>query len=314
MSFKTFLKSKESTDISNFCTFVGNKYFIPNEELPNFRKLYCDSVNNGEFLYMVERVRYPCKFYIDVDKKDCKGLDLFDIMVKILKYYDKYETLVCVCTEKNGIHIIFQNLIVDNVDQAISQVPNELNDFIDTSVYSTGLRMIGSRKPNEDRVYLPRFKMKGEMVLKHYLKYKITIRLLERSIINLDHTDINPVSKHITNLQCQVCSEPFNWLSDLYPSHKGMFIKKVYKFKNNIYIQTNSKRCLNMKNEFHKSNFVYFMIFKNKKGVDFVTQKCYCTCDTTEGRLNGKCKSFYSSPIPLTYRQKCMLKLATKNV
>lgn len=309
MNLSTFLKSYETTDISNFCTFVGKKYFIPNNELQTFRVLYSEAVNNGEYLYMVERVRYPCKFYIDVDKKDCNDVDLFDVMIKILKYYEKYEALVCVCTEKKGIHIIFQNLIVDNINHAIQQIPIELNQYIDQSVYNTGLRMIGSRKPNEDRVYLPRFKTNGETVLKHYLKYKITKRLLDRSVINLDNTEIVQLPKTISNIQCYNYSD-LDWLYDLFPEHKGIQIKKLYKYKDNIYIQTNSKRCLNLHKQFHTSNHIYFVVYKNKKKQDVISQTCFCKSDTTEGRIYGSCKNFYSAPKTLTFKQKCLLKLA----
>lgn len=55
-------------------------------------------------------------------------------------------------------------------------------------------------------------------------------------------------------------------------------------------LKTSSKYCQNIERE-HNSCGVYFFLSKNG-----FCQKCYCKCNTTEGRNNGLCKN-YSSPI-----------------
>lgn len=58
-------------------------------------------------------------------------------------------------------------------------------------------------------------------------------------------------------------------------------------------INVDSHYCMNIQRE-HNSNGIYFTI--NEQGL---FQKCFCRCDTTEGRLFGKCENFSSQCFPL---------------
>lgn len=63
--------------------------------------------------------------------------------------------------------------------------------------------------------------------------------------------------------------------------------------KSDTYIlKTNSKYCQNIQRN-HNSCGIYFMLTKNG-----LCQKCYCKCNTLDGRLNGYCKNYSSEPIP----------------
>jgi hypothetical protein len=53
--------------------------------------------------------------------------------------------------------------------------------------------------------------------------------------------------------------------------------------------------CLNNRKGNHKSNNIYFYVERNH-----ITQRCFCSCQTTENRKNGKCEDFVSETIPLT--------------
>lgn len=53
--------------------------------------------------------------------------------------------------------------------------------------------------------------------------------------------------------------------------------------------------CLNNRKGNHKSNNIYFYIERTA-----ITQRCFCSCQTTENRKNGKCENYSSEPIPLT--------------
>lgn len=57
-------------------------------------------------------------------------------------------------------------------------------------------------------------------------------------------------------------------------------------------LKTNSKYCQNIERE-HNSCGVYFFLSKNG-----FCQKCYCKCNTTEGRNSGLCKNYSSPNIP----------------
>lgn len=64
-------------------------------------------------------------------------------------------------------------------------------------------------------------------------------------------------------------------------------------------LQTNSRFCINL-GRCHSSNRVYFVA--NRDGV---FQRCFCTCDTTEGRRFGRCQDLNlrvcdSHPLPVT--------------
>jgi hypothetical protein len=53
--------------------------------------------------------------------------------------------------------------------------------------------------------------------------------------------------------------------------------------------------CLNNRKGNHKSNSIYFFIERGS-----IIQRCYCSCQTTENRKNGKCENFSSEPIAIT--------------
>jgi hypothetical protein len=58
-------------------------------------------------------------------------------------------------------------------------------------------------------------------------------------------------------------------------------------------VNINGNYCQNIKGE-HKTNGVYFVI-----GQTGLRQKCFCRCDTTAGRINGKCSDFKSETVML---------------
>jgi len=53
--------------------------------------------------------------------------------------------------------------------------------------------------------------------------------------------------------------------------------------------------CLNNRKGSHNSNNVYFYVERGN-----IYQRCYCSCQTTENRKNGKCENFTSESISLT--------------
>ena len=131
-------------DINTHVSMIGGKWNIPYEKMNTFFIKYTQNINN---MHMVERARYPCKMFYDIDK-EYNPKELCEI------YPDK-DMVVCVNEESNGTHIIFQNWIVESPEEAI----NNCMQGIDTSVYRSGLRMIGSKKRNKNKRYFPKFRI-----------------------------------------------------------------------------------------------------------------------------------------------------------
>ena len=65
-------------------------------------------------------------------------------------------------------------------------------------------------------------------------------------------------------------------------------ITKIFKNNQKFYIQTTSKYCENLARH-HSSNHIWFLIDGKDKTI---CQKCFCRCETTEGRKYGFCKDF----------------------
>ena len=68
---------------------------------------------------------------------------------------------------------------------------------------------------------------------------------------------------------------------------KNARVKRVFKNKNVYMVDTTSKYCENL-GRTHSSNHVWFMI----SGDGTIKQKCFCRCETMEGRKYGFCKDF----------------------
>jgi hypothetical protein len=63
-------------------------------------------------------------------------------------------------------------------------------------------------------------------------------------------------------------------------------VLKIFKYKNIHLLKTTSRYCENIKRN-HNSNHIK-LIIDNR----FIYQKCFCRCDTIEGRQLGTCKDF----------------------
>ena len=88
-------------------------------------------------------------------------------------------------------------------------------------------------------------------------------------------------------------------------------VSKLFKFENIFLISSNSKYCENLGKN-HGSNHVYFHISGDK-----ISQKCFCTCDTLDGRRSGYCMEFrgqtYQLPPRVTNTLSDLLTAADKN-
>ena len=79
------------------------------------------------------------------------------------------------------------------------------------------------------------------------------------------------------------------------PGQKNARLQKIFKNKNTFLVGTTSKYCENLGRS-HHSNHVWFMIRDDKT----IQQKCFCRCETMEGRKAGFCKDFSGKKQVLT--------------
>ena len=70
------------------------------------------------------------------------------------------------------------------------------------------------------------------------------------------------------------------------PGNEETKVLAIFKFKNVHLLKTTSRYCENIRRN-HNSNHVKIVIDNG-----FIYQKCFCRCETTEGRRLGFCKDF----------------------
>jgi hypothetical protein len=74
------------------------------------------------------------------------------------------------------------------------------------------------------------------------------------------------------------------------------FVGLVKTDRGGFMLRSTSRYCLNL-GRAHRSNNVYFVLTR-----DGISQRCYCRCETTEGRRGGLCRKFVSETWPVPPR------------
>lgn len=215
---------------------------------------------------------------------------------------------------------------------------NSINDIVDEHVFtSSGLRMTGSKKGHfvsqtrefvcEGRPYNLLFTLKNNEFDNKYksdLKENLLMLITQTSIVTTNDFITNIINN--PNLECDECEDiedkfgnnlddeykqgTWNRLSRNDTRHIEILryfncnvkdynikdIKRIYYSDNeSVYILcSQSKYCSNIGKN-HNSEHIYFKL--NREGI---CQKCFCKCDTMEGRKYGFCKDFSSTIIPCT--------------
>ena len=161
----------------------GGKFSIPKNHLREFCRKYAESIQKGFKLFICEKI-YDNKmnFFCDFDFKEDKPVSFDDIKDEITSLFletvditddEMLSLIVCVSTPrkengyvKSGFHLIWTTLYMtkencmytrNKLCALLDQIsPNKFksswNEIIDKSVYSTGLRMIGSLKMCKKKV------------------------------------------------------------------------------------------------------------------------------------------------------------------
>jgi hypothetical protein len=216
------------------------------------------------------------------------------------------------------------------------ELHNSWENVVDLAIYTdNGLRMIGSGKMvpcklckikdincekcfgtgriDEGRIYKP-VSVLGETTDDYIKKIKqdYYIMLLETCICNYSNI---PETKLIKELIIKEAELPEKKRRNKQFIHKEENDKKIEtfirkKFETNYseinikkvtkvdiytyFVEVDNNFCMNV-NRTHNSSNIYFQIKPSG-----ICQRCFCKKDTSEGRIHGVCKKFFSKEVPLT--------------
>lgn len=226
---------------------------------------------------------------------------------------------------KTGVHLNFPGFVVDQksaialrehilVALYIAKGSEDWESIIDSAVYGditkrskgSGFRMPWSHKMTKgitEGPYLPIFVFKPGGLLSSLTRIGQTpdAQILAMSAVRTDSTDfvtIEGPTKAVkegsfTEIQTkdevddvELKYEIERFIKKNINGQDEARVSKLFKFEHRFLISSNSKYCENIGRN-HGSNHVYFYI-----SGDRIAQKCFCTCDTLDGRRNGYCKDF----------------------
>jgi len=126
-------------------------------------------------------------------------------------------------------------------------------------------------------------------------KYKLQPKKIKkRTIKNKEGTlfDIECSNKDCLEKSSKAFKLCVKFIQESFPHPNIIDVIEIFKKgkeKQYYIVRTSSRYCMNINRE-HRSNHVYYYIDKS-----FAYQKCLCTCDTTAGRIHGKCMDYQSS-------------------
>ena len=288
----------ENSNEATHLLLTGGKLRIKEHDFNEFINVYAKLMKKNEDISLVERVSDKIRLFIDIDSKQNENLQ--SVVDDILQIFPIDHTLYH-CNQKNGIHIIFPGIITTPCEakEMILKLQQKLitvykyeekfiKNVIDTSVYSTGLRMIGSYKSGEKRCYLKKKSCRTKLT-----KFDIEESLIRASFSNYQKQPSGS-SLHINDTNCN--SKIEKEIERLNDNYEGIKVRSIRKINNLYSISTNSKYCMNLNNT-HKSHFVYFVVNEKK----MLSQKCFCRCDTLENRLHGLCSKYKSEGVPISH-------------
>lgn len=155
-----FLNSytKDTSKVQTHLNLNGGKYNIPENQLNSFYKIYYDEIikNNNE-ISLSEKISEHFAYFQDIDSKG-KTINDDDIMkliatsIKLMKeWFDVDQINYIVSKRMSNYHINYYDIVVTSetailFTKEIVEKEEMFKDYIDTSVYKTGLRLLGSSK------------------------------------------------------------------------------------------------------------------------------------------------------------------------
>ena len=178
----------------------------------------------------------------------------------------------------DAAHIIFPDMCVASKDEARAWSERLLENtglVFDKSVYSSGLRMIGSRKKRDiSRVYSPYMCMEDNDTLEDISSHGITARML--NLCSIHAIPGTPTAPRITTGRAPKLSNKAKGAVEVFLDSTDA--AKVSKFKDGCYYMfTKDTYCENLKRK-HKTACAFFQIdIKTRK----MRRRCMCRCADT---------------------------------
>lgn len=247
----------ENASESTHLSLIGGKYKVTTPD--RFHRIYAKMWTQGA--HLVEKVWYPSRWYLDFDKVSSDFVHN-TLIPRLLRF--KQGCVVCVCRDTwDGVHVIFPNVIVKDKSDARKWSDTFKNGdptlSYDPSVYSSGLRMIGSKKKRDvSRLYTP------------YVFVDDTVRVIEG----------DPVTPQLLRLcsihSDQQCFDPVA-IKTLTTFKEGSEHENMKKLSGRYYWFTKERYCENVGREHKSANRMYELDFKDKR----MRTRCSCKCIDT---------------------------------
>lgn len=335
----------------------GGRYTVPPGLEEAFLKKYNSKLQAGEPQYLVEQRTPVFRLFADLDWRSTAPVSP-DVQLDVAKFVAQQVMLIweldeplqaVVCTRKAaldsasgtfkcGMHLHWPGILTDTEtaltfrQAAVERCREHFGEnvmgmpwetVLDDHVYRTsGLRMVFSRKKEQQDVYQPTWNLELSSVDEGGLKQPIVTSrpchddpLLWVSLCSLRYHGhcrtpvqdcVTPAREHGQEREtAEDCSlaEHAAGLEELRtvlaPCHRTCKFRKLLRGASGKYIlSTDCRVCLNLQPradgspEAHRSNLIYFVIDR-----DHFYQACHCNCDTEAGRVRGPCKGFRSNGI-----------------
>ncbi len=285
-SFKKF--ETNDNQITHLAFKGKGKYYVKKDDTNEFYLMYYNAIKNRESLYFIEKINKGDKFYffLDIDSKEINKEIIYDLVQQIFKYIgneSEYFISSRVCDDNEKFHVNFPEILV-NTDKALEICSKiDSNQYIDTSVYKTGLRMYGSKKANDTNCNTVYSLINNQVIISFKEFLKLCIRPIEGNCN--ESSDIETLENENTE-QIQYndnIEKIITVLKDSTYFEKYLLdISNIKELNDTIFITIKDRLCPFVQRE-HKRTCDYLYILYNKE-----TSTCQLRC------YNEECKSkFY---------------------
>ena len=279
----------------------GWRFKIGPDRREQFHRVYAESIREGERLQIVERNwQSTFNFYVDIDFMDHLPMDyemIVDIGSMCQSVINPKDTVILCTTRlrkknnltKTGIHLHWNHVVTHNeVPNIIKTILDRLNkrypaykwkDFVDTTVYKTGLRMKWSYKKDKDASpYFPKieytktgYRMIPETV-SLWMLTQLSIHDGEcKNVVDFENKCRQGFTPSQTMNKVEASSALEGWIQKNMKGQGSARALCLYAHDHSLLVKTNSKYCHRIQKE-HKNNHVYFYIDLK---LNTICQKCF---------------------------------------
>lgn len=330
-SVKEWLKKRKYFGATSGYTHLfldGGKARVPPEHQGTFLNVYANSVMKNERTCLSECRTEVFKLFVDLDGH-AKEPPSQHTLEKVLTTFQSCAKAAFVCEDpcmvacttdpkrtdkgiKYGMHLIFKNVFVDALAAAafreytlsklkdVEAFDDDWTTVFDAAVYKgSGLRMVFATKgPSDTRTYVPAFEVNnsgcatadGSKDIRKWV-HATSIRNIEQPatpcLIDIETPQRSP-AKDAVHVSLAEYKPAVDSLADVLPvQYVGQQFTGLVKLNESAYcLRSSSRYCHNI-GKAHNSNNVYFEL--TPQGL---CQRCYCRCDTVQGRRDGLCSTF----------------------